>query len=138
MSEANTASLMQTARPDLAEMRAYLATNDGIAGLEIFEPREVAAIVARFHRDGFVVVGNILDSAQTAFLAAGCAEVIGEALALDAQNTGNRGSHRYSFGGSSLTRSQLHRPAWQMLLGLGSVTGLLDDRSAPFAIRLAG
>ena len=139
MAEAHTAPSIQTAGPDLAEMRAYLEANNGIAGLEIFEPREVAAIVAQFHRDGFVVVGNILDCDQIAFLAAGCAEVIGEVLALDTRSTGNRGSHRYSFGGSSLTRSQLHRPAWQMLLGLGSVTRLLDEifQSSDYILRAA-
>ena len=42
--------------------------------------------------------------------------MIDEILALDENRAGNRGSHRYSFGGSSLTRSQLHRPAWQMML----------------------
>ena len=139
MAEAQSASSIQTDGPDLAVMRAYLEANNGIAGLDIFEPREVAAIVARFHRDGFVVVGNILDPEQTGFLAAGCAQVIGEVLALDARNTGNRGSHRYSFGGSSLTRSQLHRPAWQMLLGLGSVTRLLDAifQSPDYILRAA-
>ena len=130
---------MMTDAPDLAAMRAYLEANNGIAGLDIFEPDDTTAIVARFHRDGFVVVGNILAADQIAFLAAGCAEVIGEVLALDAQGTGNRGSHRYSFGGSSLTRSQLHRPAWQMLLGLGSVTRLLDAifQSPDYILRAA-
>lgn len=139
MSGTNSAMHEQTSGADLIGMRAYLAANNGIAGLQIFEPREVAAIVARFHRDGFVVVGNILDGDQIAFLAAGCAQVIGEVLALDARNTGNRGSHRYSFGGSSLTRSQLHRPAWQMLLGLGPVTSLLDEifQSPDYILRAA-
>ncbi|NJN50858.1 MAG: phytanoyl-CoA dioxygenase family protein [Gammaproteobacteria bacterium] len=80
----------------------------------------------RFHRDGFVVVGDVLNDDQIETLAAGCNDVINEVIALDAGHKGNRGSHRYSFGGASLTRSQLHRPAWQMLLEIETVTTLLD------------
>ena len=61
------------------------------------------------------MVADVLNSEQTEFLATGCDQVVAEIVALDNDNKGNRGTHRYSFGGSSLTRSQLHRPEWQML-----------------------
>jgi ectoine hydroxylase-related dioxygenase (phytanoyl-CoA dioxygenase family) len=104
--------------PQVRALRAYLEENNGIRGLDIVEPGDARHAVELFRRDGFVVIANVLDSGQTEFLAKGCEAVAGEILALDDGRKGNRGSHRYSFGGSSLTRSQLHRPEWQMLLGI--------------------
>lgn len=110
---------------NVSKLREHLASNNGIKGLEILDPNQVERAVRLFRRDGFVVVGNILNAEQIEILAAGCSDVINEVAALDTDRKGNRGSHRYSFGGSSLTRSQLHRPAWQMLLDIPSVTTLL-------------
>jgi ectoine hydroxylase-related dioxygenase (phytanoyl-CoA dioxygenase family) len=104
--------------PEVIALRAHLEANNGIKGLDILERREVAHAVDLFRRDGFVVIADVLDSAQVEVLARGCAQVAGDILALDEGRKGNRGSHRYSFGGSSLTRSQLHRPEWQMLLDI--------------------
>ena len=108
------------------QLAAHLKANSGIQGLEILKPTEMEKAVQLFYRDGFVVVENVLNQDQVDILKAGCHEVIDEVMALDDARKGNRGSHRYSFGGSSLTRSQLHRPAWQMLLSLPTVTQLLD------------
>ena len=99
-----------------AALRQQLEANTGIRGLEIVSPGNLARALELFRRDGFVVIADVLNTEQTAFLASGCNEVVAEVLALDHGCGGNRGSHRYSFGGSSLTRSQLHRPEWQMLL----------------------
>lgn len=104
--------------PDVVALRARLEANNGIKGLDILEPGDARHAVELFRRDGFVVIANVLDSAQIEILASGCAAVAAEILALDDGRRGNRGSHRYSFGGSSLTRSQLHRPEWQMLLDI--------------------
>jgi ectoine hydroxylase-related dioxygenase (phytanoyl-CoA dioxygenase family) len=112
--------------PDLGALRAHLEANNGIRGLEIVDRRDAHHAVELFRRDGFVVVADVLDSAQVEILAKGCAAVAGEILALDTDRRGNRGSHRYSFGGSSLTRSQLHRPEWQMLLDIPIVTELVS------------
>ena len=111
---------------DTDAFRQYLDSCNGIETLEILDASDVDNIVQHFRRDGFVLVGDILDQNQIDFLAAGCSEVIEEILALDKENLGNRGSGRYSFGGSSLTRSQLHRPEWQMLLERPQVWTLLD------------
>ena len=102
--------------PQVLELKTHLETNNGIKGLQILGSNEVDEAVSLFKRDGFVVIGDVLNSEQIDILASGCNEVINEVALLDPDNHGNRGSHRYSFGGSSLTRSQLHRPAWQMLL----------------------
>ncbi len=125
--------------PEVAALRAYLEANTGIKGLSILEPRDQKHAVELFRRDGFVVIANALNSEQVEILASGCNAVIAEILALDAGRAGNRGSHRYSFGGSSLTRSQLHRPEWQMLLDVPLVNDIVTAifESADFALRAA-
>lgn len=124
---------------DIEALRSHLSANNGIADLRVFDGRDVDAIVAAFRRDGFVVVGDVLSGEQVSQLADGCAEVIAEVLALDADKQGNRGSHRYSFGGSSMTRSQLHRPAWQMLLTVQPVLNIVEAifGSSRFVLRSA-
>jgi hypothetical protein len=124
---------------EVAALRAHLEANNGIRGLDILEPRDTAHAVELFRRDGFVVMANVLNSEETDILAQGCASVISEILALDPQSAGNRGSHRYSFGGSSLTRSQLHRPEWRMLLDIPAVTDLVTAifGSADYSLRAA-
>lgn len=111
--------------PETVALRRHLEANNGITGLEILEPSEIDRAVQLFHRDGFVVVRDALDAEQTEFLRSGVVEVADEIVALDANRAGNRGSHRYSFGGSSVTRSMLHRPEWQMLVDLPTVTPIL-------------
>jgi len=102
--------------PEAAALRAHLEANNGIKGLEILSPADIGHAVKLFRRDGFVVIADVLSDEQIDFLAGGCARVVAEILGLDPDRKGNRGSHRYSFGGSSLTRSQLHQPEWRMLL----------------------
>ncbi len=125
--------------PDIVALRAHLEANNGIKGLDILEPTDVQHAADIFRRDGFVVIANALNSEQTDFLAQGCHEVMTEILALDEGRKGNRGSHRYSFGGSSLTRSQLHRPEWQMLLDIPVVTEVVTAifQSSNYVLRAA-
>jgi hypothetical protein len=111
--------------PHIEELRHHLETHNGIKGLEVLQTKDVDRAVELFRRDGFVAIGGVLNEEQIDFLAKGCTEVIDEIVALDGNHAGNRGSHRYSFGGSSLTRSQLHRPEWQMMLDIPVVTELL-------------
>ena len=129
----------ETASSDHTAQRAYLAANNGIKGLEVLAPGNILRALELFRRDGFVVIADVLTPDQTAYLAAGCAEVAGEVLALDEGRSGNRGSHRYSFGGSSLTRSQLHRPEWQMMLQVPFVDELVSAifGSRDYALRAA-
>ena len=113
--------------PRVLELKAHLETNNGIKGLQILGSNDVDEAVSLFKRDGFVVIGDVLNSEQIDLLASGCNDVIKEVAVLDPDNRGNRGSHRYSFGGSSLTRSQLHRPAWQMLLDVPVLSKILTS-----------
>ena len=125
--------------PNLTELRAHLAAHNGIKGLELVGPTDQARAVELFRRDGFVVIADVLNQDQIQFLAEGCATVTDEILALDQTRNGNRGSHRYSFGGSSLTRSQLHRPEWQMMLEVPLVDEIVTAifGSPHYALRAA-
>lgn len=124
---------------DIADLRAYLGANNGIKGLSILEPGDISHAVELFRRDGFVVIADALNSEQVEILAKGCDAVAAEILALDEGRAGNRGSHRYSFGGSSLTRSQLHRPEWRMLLDIPVVTAVVSAifESTDYVLRAA-
>lgn len=110
-----------------------------IEGLEIVEPSEIERAVRLFDRDGFVVVREALDAAQLELLRAGVLDAVEQIVALDRDQAGNRGSHRYSFGGSSLTRSMLHLPAWQMLIDLPTVSPIVEAifRSPDYTVRSA-
>ena len=120
-------------------LREHLEAHNGIVGLEVLEPSEVERALRLFNRDGFVVVRDALDTDQIELLRAGVDEVVADIVALDTDRNGNRGSHRYSFGGSSLTRSMLHRPEWQMLVDLPTVTPILTAifGSAEYIVRAA-
>ncbi len=124
---------------EVATLRAHLEANNGIKGLDILAPSDTAHAVELFRRDGFVVIADVLNTEQVDILASGCSAVISEILALDQDRSGNRGSHRYSFGGSSLTRSQLHRPEWQMLLDIPVVTDIVTAifESTDYSLRAA-
>ena len=125
--------------PSVVALREAIEQKGGIDGLEILEQGDRERIRTLFHRDGFVVVGGILNDEQIEFLAKGCDEVMREIVALDEDGQGNRGAHRYSFGGSSITRSQLHRPEWQMMLELTAVQEIVADlfNSPHFSLRAA-
>lgn len=111
--------------PHTVALREHLTAHNGLAGLETVAAGDVERAVRIFRRDGFVVVTDVLTATQTSFLRDGCNEVAEQIVSLDDHRSGNRGSHRYSFGGSSVTRSQLHRPEWQMLLDLPTVTPIV-------------
>ena len=107
-------------------LREHLQSSSGLVGLEILEPHEVERAVRIFRRDGFVVVRDVLTADQIEFLRAGVIDVVRELVALDDERKGNRGSHRYSFGGSIRTRIMLHRAEWQMLFDLPTVLPIIE------------
>jgi ectoine hydroxylase-related dioxygenase (phytanoyl-CoA dioxygenase family) len=103
---------------DIAALTEYLAANNGITGLEVLTVDDVERAVQVFRRDGFVVIRDVLTPEQLAFVRSGVTDVAEQIVALDPTGKGNRMAHRYSFGGCSSTRSQLHRPEWQLMLEL--------------------
>ncbi len=125
--------------PEIVQQREYLKANNGLRSVEIVDPSEVERAVKIFRRDGFVLVGDALNADQTEFLRNGVIEVVDDIVAHDSDRDGNRGSHRYSFGGSSVTRSMLHRPEWQMLVDLPTVTPIVTAifESSDYLLRSA-
>ena len=125
--------------PAVVQQREYLGANNGLRDVEILDPSEIERAVKIFRRDGFVLVGDALSADQTEFLRNGVVEVVDEIVAHDSERGGNRGSHRYSFGGSSVTRSMLHRPEWQMLVDLPTVTPIVTAifESSDYLLRSA-
>ncbi len=129
-SEASYTAERKPGRPsdtaDIEELRDYLSAHNGIRGLEVLEPSEIERAVRIFRRDGFVVIQDMLSDAQLSTLRSGVDDVVASIVALDPDGTGNRLARRYSFGGSSSTRSMLHRPEWQMLLDLDAVHAVVS------------
>ncbi|MEM7016323.1 MAG: phytanoyl-CoA dioxygenase family protein [Pseudomonadota bacterium] len=111
--------------PETVDLKQRLEEKNGIRGLEVLNPDEVERAKKVFYRDGFVVVRDALTSEQLDFLRQGCDREIHNMLSMDRDRVGNRGSHRYSFGGASLTGHQMHNPEWAMLIDLPTVTPIL-------------
>ena len=111
---------------DYEDQRDYLKKNNGIKDLKTLYPEEIEEAKRAFDQDGFVVIKNALKKQELKKLKKGCEEVIREILALDKGRVGNRGSHRYSFGSSSITGHIMHRTEWAMLLDLPTVTPILN------------
>ncbi len=106
-------------------LRHYLQEQNGIKDLEICAPNQVDRARDLFQRDGFVVVRDVLTRDQLNRLRQGVDRVVGEMMAIDQNREGNRGSHRYSFGGASRTGNMLHHPEWTQLIDLPTVTPIL-------------
>ena len=50
--------------PGVEALRSHLRQHNGIRGLEICEPTEIKKAARIFHRDGFVVVADLLNAEQ--------------------------------------------------------------------------
>lgn len=110
---------------NIQDLRRYLQERNGIRDLAVCAPTQIARARELFLRDGFVVVRDVLTSEQLTMLRQGVERVVGEMLAIDQNRDGNRGSHRYSFGGASRTGNMLHHPEWTQLIDLPTVTPIL-------------
>lgn len=110
---------------DIAKLRSDLESHNGMPGLEILGPGQVADAVRIFYRDGFVMVRDVLDADQVKFLRQGCEREAEEVVAAHPDGKGPRGTYRYSWGGASLTNSVLHREEWVMLVDLPTLTPIL-------------
>ncbi len=119
--------------PGVQALREHLREHNGIRGLEICEPHEVKRAARIFHRDGFVVVRDLLNSAQLAQWREGCARVLRDILSIPGR--GNRKyvtetgrlPHRYSYGTSSASRQMLHDSAWASMTGLSTTTPIVTE-----------
>lgn len=62
--------------PEVVALREHLEAASGIQGLEILESDDRDRIRQVFYRDGYVVIGGVLDNEQIDFLAKGCEDAM--------------------------------------------------------------
>lgn len=117
--------------PNVVALRQRLAANNGIRGLEVLSPDEVERAASVFHRDGFVVVRDVLDADQLTRMRTATESVLRQILSVDptASVGGGAGGlpHRYSFGGSSGSRHTLHLREWCELIDLPTTTPIIRE-----------
>lgn len=117
--------------PGVAALRSRLRERNGMPGLEVVDARDVDRATALFHRDGFVAVADALTADQLAALRAGAQQVIDQLVEADPDGSVGGGAgglpHRYSFGGTSVSRHMFHRPEWCQLIDLPTTTPILTS-----------
>ena len=117
--------------PHVVALREKLRRDNGIKGLQIVAPDEVKLAAELLHRDGFVVVRDVLDPAQLARLQAASERAIAELISNDPGGGAGGGAgglpHRYSFGGGSASRHMLHAKEWCELIDLATTTPILTE-----------
>ena len=117
--------------PGVRSLRAHLKAQNGIRGLEICAPTEVERAVRIFHRDGFVVVRDLLDDEHLRLFRDGSARALRQIL--ETPGTGERKymtesgrlPHRYSYGTASASRQMLHEDEWAAMVDLPTTTPIL-------------
>jgi Phytanoyl-CoA dioxygenase (PhyH) len=131
---------------DVAALRSHLRRHNGIYGLEIVAPHEIERAARIFHRDGFVVVRDLLDARQLQRFRSGCARVTADILSIPGlagrrymTETG-RLPHRYSYGTCSASRHLMHDAVWTSMIDLPTTTPILTEifGSAGYLVRGGG
>lgn len=92
---------------------------DARSDYEVFDPTQIEAAVRVFRRDGFVLIGDALDSDQLARARRGAERVVAEQTSETALDKANRGFARYSFG------QQIQHPEWAQLVDITTVTDIV-------------
>ncbi len=115
--------------PNVVALRERLSERNGIEGFEVVECSDVERAAEVFHRDGFVALADALLPEQLEALRRGAEEVTADLLAADPDGAVGGGAgglpHRYSFGGTSVSRHMFHRPEWSALIDLPTITPIL-------------
>lgn len=131
--------------PTVNKLREYLRVNNkGIHGLEMCEPNEIDKATSIFHRDGFVVVKNLLTKEQCTEWKNACDLVLKDILAYPGQEgrrfTGETGRlhGRYSYGTSSASRQMLHNEIWAKNVALPTIIPLIERMYGSYIITGAG
>lgn len=117
--------------PEVCALREKLRQQNGIRGLEICGPDEIERAARIFHRDGFVVIRDLLDAEHLDLFRKGSARILKDILSIP--GTGGRKylsesgrlPHRYSYGTSSASRQLLHDEVWAAMLDLPKTTPIL-------------
>ena len=116
---------------EVRRLRAQLRERNGIRGLEVCEPGEVERAARIFHRDGFVVVRDLLDGEQLRRFREGSAQALRDILSVPGagerkyMTESGRLPHRYSYGTASASRQMLHEEAWAAMIDLPNTTPIL-------------
>ena len=119
--------------PQVEALRDQLRAANGIRGLEICSPDEIQRAARIFHRDGFVVVRDLLDAEQLRRFRGGSAEALRRILAIPGPGgrkyttESGRLPHRYSYGTSSASRQMLHEEVWASMIDLPTTTPILTE-----------
>ena len=119
--------------PDVRSLREYLRHSNGIRGLEICKPHEVKRAARIFHRDGFVVVQNLLSPRLLTAMRQACATYLRKILAFSGRSgqkymqESGRLPHRYCYGTTSASRQMMHDPTWVQMIDMDSSTPILNE-----------
>lgn len=117
--------------PNVVKLRDHLQQHNGITNLEVVNAGDVERATTLFHRDGFVAITDALQPAQLALLQHGVDEVTRTLVEADPDGAVGGGAgglpHRYSFGGTSVSRHMFHRPEWSQLIDLPTITPVLSS-----------
>ena len=117
--------------PNVVALRQQLRERNGIEDFEVVPADDVERATAIFHRDGFVAVADALQPEQLEQLRRGADEVTAILLETDPEGAVGGGAgglpHRYSFGGTSVSRHMFHRPEWSQLIDLPTITPILSS-----------
>lgn len=128
--------------PNVIKLRDKLSQYNGIHALEIVSPNHVQRAAELMHRDGFVVVADVLDSEQLGEIKAATNQAVAEILRADPDGSAGGGAgglpHRYSFGGSSASRQMLHIKEWCDLIDLDTTRPILEAIFGSNQYTLAG
>jgi ectoine hydroxylase-related dioxygenase (phytanoyl-CoA dioxygenase family) len=117
--------------PNVVKLREKLLQNNGINDLEILDPSEVDRAATLLHRDGFVVIRDVLTPDQLTRMKAATDRAILELASADDHDFSAGGGagglpHRYSFGGGSASRHMLHVKEWCELIELETTRPILE------------
>lgn len=119
--------------PEVIKLREYLRANNGIKNLEIVEPHEVKRAADVFHRDGFVVVKDLLSAELLAAMRHTCARYLEEILSIPGREgqrymqESGRLPHRYCYGTSSCSRQMMHDETWVRMIDMPTSTPILTE-----------
>lgn len=118
---------------EVVALRDTLRQENGIRGLEICDPDEIVRAARIFHRDGFVVVRDLLDSEQLERFREASTRVLRDILSMPGADGRKyisetaRLPHRYSYGTASSSRHMMHEEVWASMIDLPTTTPILTE-----------
>lgn len=117
--------------PNVVSLRERLRKHNGIKGLQVVSPSDFKLAAQLLHRDGFVVVRDVLNENQLEQMHNASNVAVAELMADDPTAAAGGGAgglpHRYSFGGGSASRHMLHLKQWCNLIDLKTTAPILAE-----------